>query len=120
MGRIQREKRTVSAMIHLYCQQKHQSSRGQLCSECQELNDYAMMRLDRCKFGEQKTTCGKCPVHCYKPAMREKIVSVMRFAGPKMVIAHPFMALQHLIDGFLRPEVSSNNKKITTNKKADS
>lgn len=103
MKRIQREKKTVSAMLYLHCSGKHGTPKGQLCSQCHQLHDYAMIRLDKCMFGEHKPTCGKCPVHCYKPVMREKIVEVMRFAGPKMIYTHPLLALAHLIDGFNKP-----------------
>lgn len=104
MNRIHREKQTISAMLKLYCTKKHNSPKGELCPDCQELHDYAMVRLDRCIFGEHKTTCGKCPVHCYKPAMREKIINVMRFTGPRMIFVHPFMALQHVFDGLRKPQ----------------
>ena len=55
--------------------------------------------LDRCPFGEEKTTCARCPVHCYKPAMRERVRAVMRYAGPRMLLRHPILALQHQLDG---------------------
>jgi hypothetical protein len=37
-----------------------------------------------------------CPVHCFKPEMREKIKTVMRFSGPLMIYRHPIIGLQHL------------------------
>jgi hypothetical protein len=30
--------------------------------------------------------------------MREKIKTVMRFAGPKMIFRHPILGIRHLID----------------------
>jgi hypothetical protein len=96
--RIQRERRTVEAMIRLYCADHH-GTRGELCDACASLRDYALLRLDRCPFGEGKTTCAKCPVHCYRPAEREEIRAVMRYAGPRMILRHPILALWHLIDG---------------------
>ncbi len=96
--RIEREKRTVTAMIYLYCQELHHTQDG-LCAECSALRDYAMHRLDRCPFQEGKTTCAKCAVHCYKPQTREQIRVVMRYAGPRMLWQHPLLAVQHLIDG---------------------
>lgn len=56
-----------------------------------------MVRLDRCKFGNEKPTCKKCPIHCYKPDMREKMRAVMRWAGPRMMLYHPKEAIRHLI-----------------------
>ena len=99
--RMEREERTVGAMIRLYCAGQHGGSG--LCSECRELLDYARLRLARCPFQEGKTSCGNCRVHCYKPDMRERAREVMRTAGPRMPIRHPFMALWHLLDG-LRKE----------------
>ena len=96
--RITREKRTVAAMVRLYCR-KHHGSRGSLCPECSELLDYATCRLDRCPFGPQKTTCASCPIHCYKPQMRDRVKEVMRYAGPRMLLRHPILAVRHLLDG---------------------
>ena len=70
----EREKKVVSLMISLYCHKKHgnfwKSYRGNssLCVECAELE------------------------------MRERIKTVMRFSGPRMVFHHPIMALRHVIE----------------------
>ncbi len=96
-ARIAREKKTVGLMIALWCRAKH-DTRGKLCEECEALRRYAFQRLDRCPFGPKKTTCAQCPIHCYKPDMREKIRQVMRFAGPRMLWHHPVLALWHLWD----------------------
>lgn len=93
----EREKRTVSLMIKLYCSKTHHTSKV-LCEECEELLAYAMMRSDKCPFMETKTFCSNCKVHCYKPDMREKIRKVMRFSGPRMILYHPVMAMRHLIE----------------------
>lgn len=67
-----------------------------LCGECRELLEYSLARLKHCKFGNAKTKCHKCPVHCYRPDMREKIRTVMRFSGPRMLLYHPLEALRYL------------------------
>jgi len=85
----------VEAMIRIYCEQKHRSAN--LCEECSALMDYARQRIDRCYFNPDKPHCKECPVHCYSPAMKEKMKEVMRFAGPKMIYRHPVMAIYHLI-----------------------
>ncbi len=95
--RVEREKKTVAVMISLYCKRQHKPSQA-LCPDCQELLTYAHKRVEQCKFGENKTACGDCPVHCYKKEMREKIQGVMRYSGPRMLFHHPIMALQHLLD----------------------
>jgi hypothetical protein len=44
--RLQREWKTISAMVGIYCHDRHQAC-GSLCAECQSLLEYATMRLDR-------------------------------------------------------------------------
>ena len=95
--RVFREKRTIRAMLQIYCRGHHGSTI--LCSDCRELLDYAHCRLDRCPFGADKPTCVNCPIHCYKPTMRHKIRSVMRYAGPRLIIRHPILAVRHVLDG---------------------
>ena len=101
--RMDREKRTVEAMIRMLCCDVHGSRGDALCAECTELLAYAMARLDRCRFGEDKPKCAACPVHCYKPEMREKIQTVMRHSGPRMMLRHPVLAAGHVMDGVLHP-----------------
>ena len=67
-------------------------------SECNELHTYAMSRLERCPFGQEKPTCATCQIHCYKPQLRERIREVMRFAGPRMLWRHPILAIRHVLD----------------------
>ena len=95
MTRIEQEKRTVQQMIDLYCRAHHHGQHP--CPQCQELISYALGRLDRCKFGENKSTCKKCPIHCYKPDHREQMKEVMRYAGPRMLVHHPIAALRHML-----------------------
>ena len=98
--KIQREKQVVSAMIEIYCKGKHKSApkdqAGGLCEQCAQLKEYALLRLDRCKFGENKGNCGDCTIHCYKKDKREEIQRVMRYSGPRMIFYHPVMAFEHL------------------------
>ena len=97
--RARRELRTVGAMIAIYCRENHGATEG-LCADCQVLEDYARQRVDRCPLLADKPTCVNCPIHCYKPAMKERIRVVMRFAGPRMLWRHPFLAVSHLLDGW--------------------
>lgn len=84
-------------MIAIYCRAHHGTE--PLCSDCRELAEYAERRIDACPYGAAKPTCVNCPTHCYKPSMREKIRSVMRYAGPRMLLRHPILAVLHLFDG---------------------
>ena len=99
--RLQREARTVEAMIRRYCRDHHHSP--ELCHECTVLLAYARKRLHHCPFQENKPTCGKCSVHCYAPQQRQRIQAVMRYAGPRMLFSHPILALLHLLDGLRKP-----------------
>jgi predicted amidophosphoribosyltransferase len=97
-ARIDREDRTVQLMIQLYCHDHHTQNTG-ICEDCQNLMEYAHARLLRCPFAPDKPTCAICPVHCYKPEMREQVRQVMRYAGPRMLLRHPILAIRHLLDG---------------------
>ena len=96
--RMKREDRTVEVMIGIYCRDQHGGER-ELCTECSELLEYARFRLEKCPFQENKTTCANCPIHCYKPTMRERVRAVMRYAGPRMLHRHPILTLFHFLDG---------------------
>jgi hypothetical protein len=96
--RMARELKTVELMIALYCEDHHHA-KGELCEACRELVEYARLRLKSCPFQENKTTCGNCFIHCYKPKLREKIREVMRYAGPRMLWHHPLLAIGHMMDG---------------------
>lgn len=122
----EREQEIVSQMIALYCKGNHSAYRSvslreqgdemqqvpegaairerdsgerrDLCPECAELEAYAHARSERCPFMEEKTFCSNCTVHCYRPEMRERIRTVMRYAGPRMLFHHPVMAIRHMIE----------------------
>ena len=93
-GKIEREKRVVEFMIGLYC--RHKLPERVVTGEYRELVNYAHARLDRCRFGESKTSCKRCPVHCYGKKQREMIRKVMRWAGPRMLLYAPLESLRHL------------------------
>lgn len=90
-----REERVVKEMITLYCRHHHGSA---LCPDCEELLAYAQQRSEKCPFMETKTFCSNCRVHCYDPAHRTRIRSVMRYSGPRMLFHHPLLAIAHVIE----------------------
>ena len=122
----EREQEIVSQMIALYCKGNHSAYRSvslreqgdemqqvpegaairerdsgerrDVCPECAELEAYAHARSERCPFMEEKTFCSNCTVHCYRPEMRKRIRTVMRYAGPRMLFHHPVMAIRHMIE----------------------
>lgn len=95
-SRIDRERETVGKMMELYC--RHKLKCDSMPEEYRELRAYAEKRLGACKFGNEKPACKKCPIHCYKPEMREKIRAVMRWAGPRMLIYDPIAAMRHILN----------------------
>lgn len=95
MTRIEKEQRTVEQMIRIYC--RHKDKSDELCPDCQALLEYARMRLTKCPFGEKKTSCRKCTVHCYRADMKERIKAVMRYSGPRMLLYNPKAAILHLL-----------------------
>ena len=90
----------MTKMAGIYCAGHHDGSVNNLCGPCQEFLDYAQLRLEKCPYGEDKPTCANCPVHCYKPAQRAQAKNIMRFAGPRMLLRHPLLAIAHQLDGF--------------------
>ena len=97
-NRISRERRTIEVMIGMYCR-AHHAVDGGLCAECHGLLNYAVQCIDGCPLKSAKPACLNCPVHCYKPDMREQMRKVMRFAGPRMIIKHPVLSILHCLDG---------------------
>lgn len=90
------ESKTIDTMVTMFCRDHH--SRSDVpCSECADLRAYALQRLEKCPFGDGKPTCAKCPIHCYRPAMRERIREVMRYSGPRMLLQHPVLAIRHML-----------------------
>lgn len=96
--RLAREWDTMTAMVRIYCRDKHHTT-GEICDECKQFLSYANVRLERCRFGPEKPTCAKCPVHCYQRERREQVREIMRYAGPRMMWEHPIMSLRHWLDG---------------------
>ena len=94
--RLLRELATIEAMTQIYCANHHHSSKP--CGDCQALIDYAAKRLAVCPFSDEKPVCAKCQIHCYGKTMREKVRDVMRYAGPRMIWRHPWLALMHVVD----------------------
>jgi len=94
-----RELLTITKMIGIYCADHHTGSADELCGACQEFRDYAELRLEKCPYGDDKPTCANCPIHCYKPARKAQARQIMRYAGPRMLLRHPILAIVHKLDG---------------------
>ncbi len=90
--------RTIEAMMRLYCRGMRHQGGPPLCTECANLLAYARRRLERCVFGDAKPNCANCVVHCYGKEERARIRTVMRWAGPRMLLHHPILAITHMLD----------------------
>ncbi len=110
--RLDRERHTIQLMIQNYCQDHHQSTET-LCAECQALHTYAMQRIDKCPYQSDKPTCAMCPIHCYRPASREQVRQVMRYAGPRMMVHHPLLAAWHMWDELTKSKKSKPGRAGT-------
>jgi hypothetical protein len=95
MNRIAREKKVISLMIDMYCRRYHHDRKD--CMYCKELREFAFMRIDKCRFKDDKPNCNDCKVHCFGKEKREQVREVMRFAGPRMMMRHPYYALLHIM-----------------------
>ena len=104
--RVKREKRIVELMVNKYCEDVHNSST--LCTDCNELLEYAEKRLLTCPYIENKPVCSNCDIHCYSKNQKEKIKKVMRTVGPKMIYTHTLDTLWYFFYKFIH-----KNQKIT-------
>jgi hypothetical protein len=110
--RLLRELETIEAMTRIYCADHHRTREP--CNDCQALMTYAAKRLAVCTFGEEKPVCARCQVHCYGKAMRDKVREVMRYAGPRMIWRHPWLALMHVVDKrYVAPPKPSAAPRVT-------
>lgn len=107
-NRIERERKTISAMISIYCTDHHGQN---LCDHCTRMKEYAFKRLSHCPFQENKSTCGKCHIHCYNTEMRAEVRKIMKYSGPRVAFRHPLLALFHIIDGWREPVTKNTPRK---------
>ncbi|MGB5623506.1 MAG: nitrous oxide-stimulated promoter family protein [Gammaproteobacteria bacterium] len=102
--RLGREYRTMMCMVEIYCRDHHPGERHRPCLRCLRFIEYAEQRLQKCPYGQRKPVCARCPVHCYKRAQREQARKIMRYAGPRMLVRHPWFAMAHIADKLRRVE----------------
>lgn len=114
-ARLARERRTMALMVDDWCR-GHHGPDGAPCASCHAFLAYADARLDHCPYGADKPTCANCPIHCYKREPREFARQVMRYAGPRMLLRHPILAILHLIDGRRRVPHPMELRRLRANK----
>lgn len=86
-----KELKVVTLMIKLYYKKNKCSDIGY-----DELLEYVTLRQQKCPFKETKTFCSNCKVHCYTEKYKIKIKEIMRYSGPRMILYHPILAIQHV------------------------
>jgi hypothetical protein len=99
---LKREKETVSYMIDIYCKDHHKTA-SDLCPDCKQAKELVVLHLTKCPFQERKTACGRCGLRCYSPTSKTKVEAIMNYAGPRMALRHPGLALHHLWDARRSP-----------------
>jgi hypothetical protein len=57
--RLDRERRTIDVMVHIYCHAHHSTKGADLCEECTGLLDYAFARLEKCRYQDEKPACAE-------------------------------------------------------------
>ncbi|MFX0547729.1 nitrous oxide-stimulated promoter family protein [Hathewaya histolytica] len=97
--RINKQKKVIKIMVEFYCKKKH-NTMGELCDQCEELLEYAYLRLGKCRYGNNKPNCDSCKTHCYKKEMKDRMTEVMKYSGSRMLLHNPKIVIAHFIDGF--------------------
>jgi hypothetical protein len=95
---VEREKLTIRYMIGIYCRGYHCSESG-FCTNCESILRYAYGRIEMCPFNNSlKPACGLCRTNCFTADMYRQFAQVMRYAGPRMMMYHPFLTVAHIWD----------------------
>ncbi|MDD2805148.1 MAG: nitrous oxide-stimulated promoter family protein [Elusimicrobiales bacterium] len=94
---LKTELETLKKMAGLHCRARHGGA--PLCPDCRELLAAAAEVLRRCPR-DPKPACRKCPAPCWPPALRERLRELMRYAGPRLPLRHPLLALKHYLKDF--------------------
>jgi len=94
----QQERKTLREMMKIYCRGHHHAcgKGAELCPDCRDIAAYADTRIAKCPRMAVKSFCSVCPIHCYAKRQRERILEVMRYAGPRMLLHHPIMTIRHV------------------------
>ena len=103
LGKIDKEKEIVKFMIKYYCTRNHDEE--EICKPCIDLINYAHKKLHNYPFKEEKTSCVKCKIHCYKEEKRKEIRKIMSYVGPRMIYLMPIQYIKHLLKNIGRRNI---------------
>jgi len=95
--RIEREQRTVTALIRIHCHGRHHAG-PELCAGCTDLQRYVAERMARCVLHDAKPTCATCKARCFAPPQQVRFRAILRYAGPQLFWRQPLLALWHHFD----------------------
>lgn len=94
-----KELKILALFTSVYCRDHHLTARSALtdipdslaqlrhymcCESCQIFLRYAIQRRIKCPL-EDKPSCRKCHIHCYRPADRLQVQQVMRYSGKALI-----------------------------------
>ena len=82
----------LDRLISSYCKDAHEND--DLCKECQELFDYAVIRINRCPNNVTRIPCSRCPCPCYSDEMRRRMKIVMDHSRP-FFRKHPYLKFRY-------------------------
>ncbi|MDO5100211.1 MAG: nitrous oxide-stimulated promoter family protein [Eubacteriales bacterium] len=68
----------------------------QLCEDCRDLLLIGWRHTNNCPRMAEKTFCHHCPKPCYRKADEERIKTVMRQSGRRLLWKHPLLAVCQL------------------------
>ena len=97
--KFEHEIETLKVFLQTYCASKHTnqfpikqnipyknfyfSTTLNLCSECFEIFEYSLDKLQNCPH-EEKPRCRKCSTPCYEKTQWKQLAKIMRFSGVKL------------------------------------
>ena len=95
---IEREKLTIRHMVEIYCRGHRHFASG-ICVNRTSSLLYSYDRIEKCPFNcSQKPACGLCRTNCFTAKRYRQFRQIMRYAGPRMMLYHPYLTMVHIWD----------------------
>ena len=112
--KTKRDLKTLASFIQIYCDGHHKSADRttptlkahdldsiaarpvKLCTDCQKLLAHAFTMRTHCDL-DPKPSCKNCTEHCYAPKYRNRIRTVMRYSGKRLLLQGRLDYIWHLL-----------------------